>query len=483
MVDFESFAPAEAELLVAACDESGRFVYRNRAWVRLLGEDEDPWSKFTDQDAGDVRKMLARAIRGEVLTNQLFLVSASTAGNTKPVLLHLLPARPSAGGFSGPGPVTLSGEILAQPDSWTASQTERHRMETLGRMTMGMAHDFNNLLSAILGHVDLMRISFSTSGDACGMSEHVGTIERAARDGASLIDKVQRYIRQEQQATHAPVDLPALVRDCISLTRPYWYNEPRRQGIDITVEQDLPDVPPVMGSAAELRDVIVNLILNAVQAMPQGGRLSFRTGLDSDRVLFSVGDTGVGMTEAVRARIFEPLFTTKGNLGNGMGLAVANGVIMEHGGSIVVDSIPGVGSKFTVLMPAVEIQEKSSAESTDRDGPRSVRVLVVDDEQMVRTVLRRLLTLRGHQVEEAASGAEGLERLEGSPFDVVITDQGMPSMSGREFARVLRERRPGLPVILLTGDTHTGPVDDTIDLVLTKPFRIEEVDAAIHQLT
>lgn len=249
------------------------------------------------------------------------------------------------------------------------------------------------------------------------------------------------------------------------------------------MEQDLKDVPPVMGSAAELRDVIVNLILNAVQAMPQGGRLSFGTGLDSGRVLCTVGDTGVGMTEAVRARIFEPLFTTKGNLGNGMGLAVANGVIMEHEGSIVVDSIPGVGSRFTLLLPAVETEDKPSAESNEQDGPRSVRVLVVDDEQMVRTVLRRLLTLRGHHVEEASSGAEGLDRLDSSPFDVVITDQGMPSMSGREFARVLRERRPDLPVILLTGDTHTGPIDATIDLVLTKPFRIEEVDAAIHQLT
>ncbi len=482
MDEFDSLAPIEAEVLVATCDASGSMIYRNRSWIRSLGDDPDPWVRFPAPDSAEARKLLDRALRGEVLTNQLFLPVPAGTGSPKPVLLHFIPSVPATAGRPGPSAVTISGEVLAQPESWTASQAERHRMETLGRMTMGMAHDFNNLLSAVLGHVDLMRLSFASAGDACGLGEHVATIERAARDGASLIEKVQRYIRQEHQAAYQPVDLSSLVRDCVSLTRPYWYNEPRRQGIEIVVRQDLGPVPPVLGSASELRDVVVNLVLNAVQAMPQGGTLRFETRVDADRVSCSVIDSGIGMSEAVRARIFEPLFTTKGNLGNGMGLAVAHGVILEHGGSFTVESAPDKGSRFTFAIPRAPDVVDDQGPEPPATATSAARILVVDDEAMVRTVLRRLLTLRGHTVDEAESGAEGLTRSAGARYDLVITDQGMPGMSGREMASLMKARDPRTPIVLLTGDTHTGTADGTVDRVLTKPFRIEEIEAAIRQL-
>jgi len=355
-------------------------------------------------------------------------------------------------------------------------------METLGRMTMGMAHDFNNLLSAILGHTELLRVAADRL-ETGSVDEHVSTIERAARDGASLVERIQRYIRQEQQASHATVDLVVLIRDCISLTRPYWYNEPRRQGIEIRVEAALDPVPPLMGSASELRDVLVNLILNAVQAMPDGGTIRFETFAEASRTGFRVSDTGTGMSDAVRERIFEPLFTTKGDAGNGMGLAVSYGIVQEHAGSIAVESDPGHGAVFSLSFPVAPVSDiHTEAEAADEPG-RTFRILVVDDESMVRSVLRRLLALRGHEVTEAGSGFEGLELASTREFDLVITDHGMPGMSGREFAGELRRRGFELPVVLLSGDTHAGTPDDVIGAVLAKPFRIDEIEAAMRSLT
>lgn len=478
----DTFAPVEAELLVATVTVDGAMAFRNRAWVRMLGVSSDPWDCFDTPDAAEAAALLGRARKGELLTNQLFLVPLHGFDAPKPLLLHFFPVEPAVPGKSRrtPTPVVITGEWLVQPESWTGTQTERHRMEILGRMTMGMAHDFNNLLSAILGHVDLMRASLGNGPEAA--AEHVDTIERAARDGASLIEKVQRYIRQEKQAAYGAVDIPGLIQDCITLTRPYWYNEPRRQGIEITVEQHLEDVPTVMGSAAELRDVIVNMVLNAVQAMPHGGIMTFRTWSVNQRVFWSVADTGTGMSESVQTRIFEPMFTTKGDRGNGMGLAVANGVVQEHGGAITVISHLGRGTRFTVDLPAAADVPPPDRESTGSRTTRTAHVLVVDDEAMVRTVLRRLLGLRGHQVDEASSGAEALDLLTKGQFDVVITDQGMPAMNGREFARHARQAWPDLPIILLSGDTHVGEPDEIIQAVLSKPFRIDEVDGAIQRL-
>lgn len=466
------------EVYLATFGTDGRVVFRNRAWERLLGTADDAWERLESPDASAAAANVSEAAAGSLVTGQLFLVP--TGDGATPLLLHFLPVRDPERPDTVTA-VTVTGELLVQPESWTSAQTERHRMETLGRMTMGMAHDFNNLLSAILGHVELLRSAADQHAPG-SLREHVATIERAALDGASLIERVQRYIRQEQQSSYEPVDLAGLIHDGISLTRPYWYNEPRRQGIAIHVDTRLDEVPPVSGSAAELRDVLVNLILNAVQAMPEGGTLSFRTWQADDRSGFSVTDTGTGMPESVRERIFEPLFTTKGDRGNGMGLAVSYGIVQEHGGRIEVESEPGVGTTFHLSFPASGPASAKPDEPEGRDGQRPVRILVVDDEAMVRSVLRRLLSLRGHEVAEAASAAEGLDAAAASPFDLVITDQGMPQMSGREFARALHARGGGIPVILLTGDTHAGQPDETVAAVLTKPFQIDEVERTILRL-
>jgi two-component system, cell cycle sensor histidine kinase and response regulator CckA len=469
----------EPELLVANCEAGGRIVYRNRAWTQILGDQEDLWSRLVTGDEEVAQQNFNEAAGGSLVTNALFMASRTEIEQPVPLLLHFIPAAPSGSSpLSCPRMVTITGEILAEPSSWTENQTERHRMETLGRMTMGIAHDFNNLLSGILGHVAIMNATTPADVD-----EHLQTIEQAANDGAALVKKIQRYIRQEQQDSFEVLDLSSLIQDCIILTRPYWYNEPRRQGIAIDLEYDSSPLPPMMGSAAELRDVFVNLILNAVQAMPDGGTIAISTSAVERGIQIKFSDTGTGMSPEVSERIFEPLFTTKGQTGSGMGLSVASGVIREHEGNIEVSSALGKGSVFTISLP-LSGKIKVTLRKTEQSRPIDpARVLVVDDEEMVLKVVRQLLSLRGHHVGCASSGAEALKMLAGETYDLVISDQGMPDMGGRELASIIKAEYPSIPVALLTGDTDLQFDPDHVAAVVTKPFKADDLEDLIVRLT
>lgn len=468
----------EPELLAATCSADGEILSRNAAWVRVLGNDSGLWSLLEDEDRETARHNFEEAARGSLVTHALFMARRPDRDIPVPVLLHFIPISLNKTSNASADAVSISGEVLAEPSSWTESQTERHRMETLGRMTMGMAHDFNNLLAGIMGHLELWRAESEPDSDEL---EHIGTIERAARDGADLIDRVQRYIRQERRQDYETIDLRTLVMDCIRFTRPYWYNEPRRQGISIEFNQDMDEIPPVFGSPPEIRDVLVNLILNAVHALPDGGIITAEAEADDRFAYIRLSDDGIGMSTKVADRIFEPLYSTKGDQGTGMGLAVAAGVMREHGGTISVDSLVNKGSTFTLAFPLARDEVGTPSDDvTAGHSTDAVRVLIVDDEPMVRNVVDRLLSLRGHTVITSESGREALEVMAENEFDIVFTDQGMPGMSGRELAHHIARQHPGMPVILLTGDTDLSVDQTEILAVLKKPFRTEDLAAAIQ---
>lgn len=479
-IETQSLPHFEPDLLVATYSVGGEAIYRNEAWRNVVGPD---WSRLASDDQQRAAQYLAEAARGSLVTNQFFLIVVPARDEPLPVLLNFLPVHlPEGENATRVAAVSLTGEVLREPDTWTQSQTQRNRLETLGRMTMGIAHDFNNLLSGILGYTELLKSYADDEVKDATLSEHLRTIEQAALDGAALIRKIQQYIRQEKQTHFTPLDIATLIQDCVSLTRPYWYNEPRRMGIAIEVKQDIEDVPPVMGSATELREVFLNLILNAVQAMPDGGSITFRTHNTEDGVRVDVRDNGVGMSENVRQRIFEPLYSTKGERGTGMGLAVSYGIIQEHEGTIGVESRLGEGTSFHILLPRAEESHKERRDKVDKRPRKAARVMVVDDEKMVRTILGKLLRLKGHSVVQAESGEEAIQLADSHEFDVVFTDLGMPKMNGRQLARKLRDRHPHLPIVLLTGDTEAGEPGAEIDVVLSKPFKIEQLEITIQDV-
>jgi signal transduction histidine kinase/CheY-like chemotaxis protein len=500
------------ELLAATATAAGKRLGSNAAWDTIFGRGE-LWENLSAEDRRFAGEYLAEAGSGALVTHQVFLVARHHEELPAPVLLNFLPVHlPDAD--VGARPVVITGEVLQEPKRWALDQTKRRRMEMLGQMSMGIAHDFNNLLTSILGHVELLTdpSDLSIPPDA---RDQLYTIRRAAMDGAALVRKIQRYIRHENKQRFEPIDLAELVDEVASLTRPYWYNEPRRQGIHIKLVKELEPVPLIQGVEAELREVFVNLILNAVQAMPEGGSLTLSTGVDGNGQVFTaVDDTGVGIPESARHRIFEPLFTTKGEDGTGMGLPVSYGIVREHDGTMDVQSEPGWGTRFTMHFPPLVVSDEDAAPAptVQRDVPappstveaaptasapaatgseaasgakreaEGYTILVVDDEAMVRNVTAKLLRMRGHSVEEARGGPDALEKIADRPFDLIVTDLGMPEMSGSELAYRIRQHHPALCIVLLTGHTDAEDQSEHVDTVVKKPFRIDVLEATIQRL-
>ena len=484
MAPSEPAPTVEPTLLAATFSPSGDLRHCNEAWTTALGPSESPWAHLNPDDHELATSSVLEAGRGRLVSNRVVTPHIPDRAEEHPVLLNFIPVYTSDNGSRSVSAVTISGEVMAEPPSWMTSQTQRHRMETLGRMTMGVAHDLNNLLSGLIGHVELLSEKIEATEEASeSLHSSLRTIEQTAEDGATLIEKLQRYIRQDTEKHFERLDLPTLIEDCITLTQPYWYNEPRREGIEIKMERNLSDVPDIKGAPTELREVFVNLILNAVQAMPNGGTITFDTFVDDrGRACAQIRDTGVGMTDDVLKNIFEPLFTTKGEQGTGMGLAASYGIVQEHEGEIDVSSTSGEGTEFIVSFPP--LQHGASVAETDDSAEthgQSIQILVVDDEDMVRSIADQLLTLNGHDVACAQSGPEALSLLDETAFDIVFTDFGMPEMTGAELAGHIREKHPRLPVILLTGYTDTEAAVENVDAILSKPFKLAELESLIEE--
>ncbi|HTU02717.1 MAG TPA: GAF domain-containing protein, partial [Candidatus Sulfotelmatobacter sp.] len=371
------------------------------------------------------------------------------------------------------------------------AQTELIRTEklrALGQMGAGIAHDLNNMLAAILGQLDLLRLQVRDPQ----ILEGLRTLETAATDGAKVVRRLQDFGRQRGQVPLAPVELETVVREALEMTRPRWRDEVQRQGHAIRVEARLEGLPPALSYAPELREALINLILNAVDAMPKGGSLRF-AGRAAQQdgtawVVLEVEDTGIGMTEAIRERIFDPFFTTKGPQGTGLGLSVVYGILERHGGRIDVVSAPGRGTTFTLRLRAAGSAASSQAEPGPAGSALSRRVLLIDDDPMVRETIAGLLRAGGHIVTEAGGGAEGLRTLADGIPDIVITDLGMPELTGWDVARKIKAAHPKLPIILLTGwgeqarDDSSADARAQVDRILGKPVRLDDLLRAVGQL-
>jgi CheY-like chemotaxis protein len=308
------------------------------------------------------------------------------------------------------------------------------------------------------------------------------------------VRRLQDFTRVRTDRTFQPLALAQLVEDCLSLTRGRWRDEAERAGTQYDVTTAFEDGLTVAGQASELREVGTNLILNALDAMPRGGSLtlSTRRGDNPAEVALEVSDDGEGMSDDVRARIFDPFFTTKGVRGVGLGLSVVYGIVQRHGGRIEVASAPGKGTRIRVVLPALP----DTMVASDPELPAAVlpgatvplRILVIDDEPNVRTLLADLLRASGHSVSEAANGRDALVRLEtdDESWDVVMTDLGMPDLSGWDVAREIAARETPPPVILVTGwgiqleDRILA--ESGVAAVVAKPFTIEEVLSTVERV-
>ena len=389
-------------------------------------------------------------------------------------------------------PLVVDGRTTGALCIWrdiTEQKQERQRaaqadkLRALGQLASGVAHDFNNALAAILGRAQLMRRSVQSEA----VTRNLEIIQTAAEDAAATVRRIQTFARQSQVKEFEALDVGSLLRDAVEITRTRWENEALMRGLRYDVRLDAESSFYTEGSASELREVFVNLIVNAVDAMPYGGRLTISVERRDDHTLrLRFTDTGTGMSEDVREKIFEPFYTTKGAHGTGLGLAVSYGIIERHEGSITVESEVGRGTTFEIDLPAVELARTHADEPLAAPETPSLSVLVVDDESFVRETLADMLGALSHKVVTADSGRQAFEQLASTHFDLVFTDLSMPEMDGWEVAREIRRRWPEMSIVLVTGyGKGTAPPSgekNLINGVIGKPFDFAQVSETIAKI-
>ncbi len=355
---------------------------------------------------------------------------------------------------------------------------QRERMHALGKMASGIVHDFNNLLAPILGFTELLLTFPSMMEDTTKVSTYLQKIRTAATDGAAVVSRLREFYRSREEAEEPEEFSPQhAVEQVLELTRHRWLNEAQASGHEIAVDADLRETPLVMGVVAEIRQALTNLVLNAADAMPEGGTISVRTRGVGNWVCIQIADTGTGMTPETRMRCFEPFFTTKGKFGTGLGLAIVFGIVERHRGRMDLDSEPGRGTTFTIWLPAsIDGANKGvvlNAAAKDTNV-RPLRILLVDDEDLFLEVVSENLLVMGHSVDCFTDPTAALENFYKQRYDLVITDRAMPGMTGDQLAMRAREYQPSIPVVLLTGFGNiikqSGEQPPNISEVLPKPL-------------
>src|SRR2546421_8056949 len=377
---------------------------------------------------------------------------------------------------------------IAEQDRIREQYAQIEKLSALGELASGVAHDFNNTLAGILGRAQLLL----SMQDAEKMEPGLQLIIKTAKDGAKTVKRIQDFARQRRDHDFQPVSVDQLMLDVREITRPRWKSRPESEGVHIALELKLgSDEARVMGDESELREVLVNMVFNAVDAMPKGGTITLSTRESGAGVEISVSDTGLGMTEEVRSRVFDPFFTTKGKAGMGLGMAVSYGIIRRHEGAVEVESQPGRGTTFRIRFPRVGEAALPSkpvpAQPTPVHSDGQLRILVVDDEDYVRDLLKDILEREGCEVSLAPDGREALRLFGSREFDAVFTDVGLPGMSGWELARFIRERDGHIPLAVITGWGDTvSPEEQTAaqaDWVVPKPFSVDRIVALVQEVS
>ncbi len=471
----------------AVLDAGGKITAANLLWRAAhpgltVGQ---PATRWCDEVQGDaqLREELGTGIQ-QVLSGERALLVQTCCTGDRPHRIAVSPCPP--------------GALIVHEDLDPAvavngdSNFQARKMETVGRLVGGVAHDFANLLTLIAGYSDIL---LNRVGEKDPIRPEIDEIRKAANRGSRLTGQLLGFTRG-RTSEPMPIDLNGLIAELERMLRPII-------GEYVDVQTSLAaELGKVMADPGQMEQVIMNLILNARDAMPRGGRIRITSantelseaeagGLPAGAyVLLSITDTGHGMDEETMGRVFQPFFTTKDEgKGTGLGLSTAIGIVRESGGDIWVESSPGEGASFTVCLPRLQLQSESQATAA---APRveaagSETVLLVEDEDNVRRLLSHVLQKRGYQVIEARDGEEALRIFEqrGNEIQLVLTDMVMPKMNGRELGERVLQIRPETRIIYMSGYTddvlvRTGAIGPGISF-LQKPLRPEVLAGKVRE--
>lgn len=379
--------------------------------------------------------------------------------------------------------VLMSSWDLTDRKFREADLGQAQKMQAVSQLAAGIAHEINNNLAVILGYSEFLLGTSGSFGDV--VREALSAIQEQSVDCANTVRRIQLFSRRVPKTQFSSFSLNDLIENVIAANDALWDNQPDGQEIGIKVETDLADLPEIYAYEAGLKEALTSLAVNAAEALPRGGVVSFRTRALGDQVLIEVSDNGAGITLQVINRIFDAFFTTKGPASSGLGLSIAYNLITQQGGKISVDSQEGKGTTFTISLayqaaeaPVVPVLQKSGVQ-------KSLSVLVIDDEPMVADVFRTFLEASGNRVVTCLSGSNALEIFENQDFDLALIDLGMPKMDGWEVSRRINKLNPEFPIILATGwnvSVEEGRDQGAqVRAVLKKPFGMQDLSSAITQ--
>jgi two-component system, cell cycle sensor histidine kinase and response regulator CckA len=459
---------------VVVADEGEHIVFANRAFHEMVvagGEalEGRPWTEFLST-AQDTAALVAR-MREPFFQGEILLITRS--GDPLPVLVTISTVERPGGRRQRIG---VFREISREHELRFRVIREQ-KFRTLGSLAAGVAHNINNRLTPVLGWTEMLleRLGGGEEIERDELTHALRVINQGAADSVGTVRRLQEYARPSRVRGPESVDLRDVVEQLLALTRPQWDNEAARRGIRYEIDLRIEPAPRVLAVASEIREALLNILENALAAMERGGRLTIHVRAEEARAVVSVADTGRGMSEEVQRLAFEPFFTTRSSEGGtGLGLSLAQEIVHRYGGTISLESREGAGTTFTLSFPPIAAEALTPPAFLPVLEP--MKILAVEDEPEVLDVLRAVLRHAGHSVLTAASGREALVLFASEPPDLVITDLGMPGMTGIALAAEIKNQR-SVPVVLLTGwaEDLGGKTPPEVDVVVAKPFTRERL--------
>ena len=364
---------------------------------------------------------------------------------------------------------------------------QSEKMKSIGTITAGIAHEFNNILAIISGNVELLEEDY---GDNVELMDTLRTIKKATDDGLEISSKMLMFTKtKKSSADYLFLDICELIKESIEFTMPRWRNMAQVNNIDYQINTEgIKENLFIFCNPTEIREVFINIIINALDAMPSGGRLSFNTWKRKDTVFASISDTGIGMSEDVKKKIFDPFFTTKAPIGSGLGMSTVYGILTRHGSKIEVESEIGKGSTFVLQFPASRknIRMETTTEPEQKINAENLHILVVDDDEDICKLLNKFLSRGGHTVKTVNNGANAIELINVERFDLVLCDLAMPKVFGYDVIKALNtlERIPKIGII--TGWRNNLKLIDRedlkVDFIVKKPFDFLELTKHINDI-
>jgi len=355
------------------------------------------------------------------------------------------------------------------------------KLIALGQISSGVAHDFNNVLTGVLGRIQLLKRTVTDQE----VLRHLDMIEKSALDGASKVARIQEFARMPKSRDFQSVNLKNLVTDVIEMTRPKWKEQSDHKGIVIEPIVEIKEDIYVLGDSSDLRNAFTNIIFNAVDAMPEGGIIEIWAEVMNNITRVYFRDTGIGMSDEVKEKIFDPFFTTKGVKGTGLGMSEVYGIIRSHNGKIEVQSKVGRGTTIIISLPSARRIDREIVAKKEEIKFFPLNIMAIDDEEYILEVIRDILIDMGHQVATFSNVKEALEVFRSKSYDIVLTDLGMPEISGFEVAKTVKSIDRETPVILLTGwnieERDDRKVASYVDYVLRKPFSMDNLCSIINE--